>query len=69
MCDGYFEKCMDFGELSKKVGVVFKNVIVKGVGGGIVFVKIFFQVIFGIFGFDLYGIFCRFVLVFCFGCQ
>ncbi|VBB84819.1 Putative ABC transporter [Podospora comata] len=69
MRDGHLEKRTDSGESSKKVGVVFKNVTVKGVGGGTVFVKTLPQAILGTFGPDLYGILCRFVPALRFGRQ
>lgn len=59
--DGHLEKRTESGESSKKLGVVFKNLTVKGVGGGASFVRTLPQAILGTFGPDLYGILCRFI--------
>jgi ABC-type multidrug transport system ATPase subunit len=60
MRDGHLEKRTESGESSKKVGVVFKNLTVKGVASGASFVRTLPQAIAGTFGPDLYGILCGF---------
>ncbi|KAJ4370716.1 ATP-binding cassette transporter snq2 [Neocucurbitaria cava] len=60
MRDGHFEKRKD-GKSAKKVGVVFKNLTVKGTGSTATFVKTVPQAIIGTFGPDLYRIVSRFV--------
>jgi ATP-binding cassette subfamily G (WHITE) protein 2 (SNQ2) len=37
--DGHFEKRTEAGESAKKVGVVYKNLTVKGVGVSVAFVR------------------------------
>lgn len=59
MRDGHLEKRTESGESSKKVGVVFKNLTVKGVGGGASFVRTLPQAVLGTFGPDLYNNLCR----------
>jgi ATP-binding cassette subfamily G (WHITE) protein 2 (SNQ2) len=51
--DGHFEKRTEAGESAKKVGVVYKNLTVKGVGASVAFVRIVPHAIFGTFGPDL----------------
>ncbi|KAK4186356.1 putative ABC transporter [Podospora australis] len=59
--DGHLEKRTESGESSKKLGVVFKHLTVKSVGGGASFVRTLPQAILGTFGPDLYGMLCRFI--------
>ncbi|KAF1989863.1 ABC drug exporter AtrF [Aulographum hederae CBS 113979] len=60
MREGHFEKRVD--DISaKKVGVVWKNLTVKGVGSAATFVKTLPDAIMGTFGPDLYHIVTRFV--------
>lgn len=55
MRQGHLEKRHpESGESTKKVGVVFKNLTVKGVGGGAVNVRTLPEAIIGTFGPDLY---------------
>ncbi|AEO64846.1 uncharacterized protein THITE_2111183 [Thermothielavioides terrestris NRRL 8126] len=60
MRDGHLEKRTESGESAKKIGVVFKNLTVKGVATGDTFVRTLPQAILGTFGPDLYGILCHF---------
>lgn len=60
MRDGHLEKRTESGESTKKLGVVFKNVTVKGVASGAAFVRTLPQAVLGTFGPDLYAILCRF---------
>jgi ABC-type multidrug transport system ATPase subunit len=60
MRDGHLEKRTESGESTKKLGVVFKSVTVKGVATGASFVRTLPEAILGTFGPDLYGILCRF---------
>ncbi|KAF1845626.1 uncharacterized protein K460DRAFT_282711 [Cucurbitaria berberidis CBS 394.84] len=62
MRDGHFEKRKD-GKSAKKVGVVFKNLTVKGVGSTATFVKTLPEAVMGTFGPDLYRIVSNFVPV------
>ena len=59
--DGYFEKRDETGRSAKKVGILYKNLTVKGLGSGTAFVKTLPEAIVGTFGPDLYRIMCRFV--------
>ena len=61
MRDGHLEKRTESGESTKKVGVVFRNMTVKGVASGATFVRTLPQAILGTFGPDLYKILCRFI--------
>ncbi|KAK4247621.1 ABC-2 type transporter-domain-containing protein [Corynascus novoguineensis] len=61
MREGHLEKRTESGESAKKLGVVFKNLTVKGVASGATFVRTLPQAILGTFGPDLYHIICRFV--------
>jgi ATP-binding cassette subfamily G (WHITE) protein 2 (SNQ2) len=61
MRDGHLEKRTESGESSKKLGVVFKHLTVKGVASGATFVRTLPQAIAGTFGPDLYNILCRFI--------
>ena len=54
--EGHFEKRNDAGESAKKVGVVFKNLTVKGVGSKMAFVRTLPDAVLGTFGPDLYRI-------------
>ncbi|KAH9878434.1 hypothetical protein IAQ61_001706 [Plenodomus lingam] len=60
MREGHFEKRTD-GKSAKKVGVVYKNLTVKGVGSTATFVKTLPAAVLGTFGPDLYGIVTKFV--------
>lgn len=59
MREGHFEKRKD-GRSAKKVGVVFKNLTVTGVGSTATFVKTLPHAVIGTFGPDLYKLLCRF---------
>ena len=59
--EGHFEKHTDTGASAKKVGVVFKNLTVKGAGSTTNFAKTLPNAILGTFGPDLYRLLCRFV--------
>ena len=65
--DGHFEKRTEQGESAKRVGVVYKNLTVKGVGASIAFAKTLPEAIVGTFGPDLYKLICRFVPALHFG--
>ncbi|RAL08297.1 ABC drug exporter AtrF [Aspergillus homomorphus CBS 101889] len=58
---GHLERRTTAGEPAKKVGVVFKNVTVKGIETGASFVRTLPDAVIGTFGPDLYKIICRFV--------
>ncbi|KAG2418795.1 hypothetical protein HFD88_001896 [Aspergillus terreus] len=58
---GHLERRTTAGEPAKKIGVVFKNVTVKGVETGASFVRTLPDAIIGTFGPDLYKLVCRFV--------
>ncbi|PIA89663.1 Brefeldin A resistance protein [Cercospora beticola] len=60
MRDGHFERRED-GKPQKKVGVIYKNLTVKGVGATSTFVRTVPDAILGTFGPDLWHIICRFV--------
>ncbi|KKY16641.1 putative abc transporter [Diplodia seriata] len=60
MREGHFEKRTD-GRSAKRVGVVWKNLTVKGTGSTATFVKTLPDAIMGTFGPDLYRIISRFV--------
>jgi ATP-binding cassette subfamily G (WHITE) protein 2 (SNQ2) len=53
MKEGHFEKRKD-GESTKKVGVIYKNLTVKGVGSTATFVRTLPNAVLGTFGPDLY---------------
>src|SRR5579871_3277102 len=57
--DGHFEKRTEAGESAKKVGVVYKNLTVKGIGASVAFAKTVPHAIIGTFGPDLYRLLCR----------
>ncbi|RMZ11184.1 hypothetical protein D0864_01061 [Hortaea werneckii] len=59
MREGHFEKRKD-GKSAKKVGVIYKNLTVKGVAASASFVRTLPDAIMGTFGPDLYHILCRF---------
>ena len=65
--DGHFEKRTEGGESAKRVGVVYKNLTVKGVGASVAFAKTLPEAIIGTFGPDLYRVICRFVPALRFG--
>ncbi|OJJ04691.1 hypothetical protein ASPVEDRAFT_807620 [Aspergillus versicolor CBS 583.65] len=58
---GHLERRTTAGDPAKKVGVVFKNLTVKGVQTGASFVRTLPDAVVGTFGPDLYNIICRFV--------
>ncbi|ROV95974.1 hypothetical protein VMCG_07971 [Cytospora schulzeri] len=60
MREGHFEKRKD-GRSAKKVGVVFKNLTVKGIGASTTFVKTLPDAVLGTFGPDLYRLVSRFI--------
>ncbi|KIW94024.1 uncharacterized protein Z519_05340 [Cladophialophora bantiana CBS 173.52] len=59
--DGHFEKRTEAGESAKKVGVLFRNLTVKGVGAQATFTKTLPEAIIGTFGPDLYHLVTRFI--------
>lgn len=61
MKEGHFEKRTSDGHSAKKVGVLFRNVTVKGVGSTAVYAKALPEAILGTFGPDLYRLICRFI--------
>ena len=61
MRDGHLEKRTESGDSAKKLGVVFKNLTVKGVASGAVFVHTLPRAILGTFGPDLYNNICKFI--------
>lgn len=67
--DGHFEKRTEAGESTKKVGVVFKNLTVKGVGSKATFAKTLPDAILGTFGPDLYQLLSGFFPFLRFGRQ
>ena len=58
--EGHFEKHVD-GQSTKRIGVIYKNLTVKGVGIRATFVKTLPDAIVGTFGPDLYRLLCRFL--------
>ncbi|PWY82966.1 ABC drug exporter AtrF [Aspergillus heteromorphus CBS 117.55] len=58
---GHLERRTTAGEPAKKVGVVFKDVTVKGIETGASFARTLPDAVIGTFGPDLYNIVCRFV--------
>ena len=58
--EGHFEKRTE-GSSAKKVGVIFKDVTVKGIGSTSSFVKTLPNAILGTFGPDLFAIISRFI--------
>ncbi|EAA35951.1 hypothetical protein GE21DRAFT_25 [Neurospora crassa] len=69
MRDGHLEKRNEAGESTKKVGVVFKNLTVKGVSTGATFVRTLPEAILGTFGPDLYRIIGNYIPALRFGRQ
>lgn len=65
--DGHFEKRTEEGESAKRVGVIYKNLTVKGVGLSMAFAKTLPEAVMGTFGPDLYHLVCRFVPALHFG--
>ena len=65
--EGHFEKRTEAGNSAKKVGVVFKNLTVKGIGSTTNYVQTLPNAILGTFGPDLYRIVCNFVPALRFG--
>ena len=60
MREGHFEKGSEAGS-AKKVGVVYKNLTVKGIGSTAAFVRTLPDAVLGTFGPDLYRIISRFI--------
>ena len=60
-CSSHFEKRDEAGESTKKVGVLFKDLTVKGVEMSSVSAKTLPQAIMGTFGPDLYRLTTRFI--------
>lgn len=60
MREGHFERRTD-GSSDKKVGVIYKDLTVKGFGSTTSFVRTLPDAILGTFGPDLFKIICRFV--------
>ncbi|RMD40166.1 hypothetical protein DV735_g4954, partial [Chaetothyriales sp. CBS 134920] len=58
--DGHFEKRTPEGNAAKKVGVVWKNLTVKGTGATLKYTKTLPQAVLGTFGPDLYHLITRF---------
>ena len=65
--EGHFEKHTDTGASAKKVGVVFKDLTVKGAGSTTNYTKTLPDAILGTFGPDLYRLICRFIPALSFG--
>lgn len=65
--EGHFEKHTETGDSAKKVGVVFKNLTVKGAGSTNTYAKTLPDAILGTFGPDLYRLICRFIPALSFG--
>ena len=61
MRNGYLNKHNEAGESRKKVGVVFKNLTVKGIGSKMTFVRTLPDAVLGSFGPDLYHLLSRFI--------
>ena len=59
--EGHFEKRNSEGQSAKKVGVIFKNLSVEGIGSTTGFIRTFPNAVVGTFGPDLYWLLCRFV--------
>ncbi|KAK8054005.1 ABC-2 type transporter-domain-containing protein [Apiospora saccharicola] len=66
MREGHFEKRTDDGS-AKKVGVLYKNLTVKGVGSATAFVRTVPDAVLGTFGPDLYHVITRFIPSLSFG--
>lgn len=69
MKEGHFEKRTEAGDSAKKVGVVYKNLTVKGVGSKATFVRTLPDAILGTFGPDLYHILSGYIPALRFGKQ
>lgn len=65
--DGHFEKRNDEGRSAKRVGVVYRNLTVKGVGASMMFAKTLPEAIIGTFGPDLYRILSGYIPALRFG--
>ena len=65
--DGYLERRTSKGASAKKVGVVYKNLTIKGVGSKVAFVRTLPQAVLGTFGPDLYKNLCRIIPALSFG--
>ena len=65
--EGHFEKRNEEGGSAKKVGVVFKNLTVRGAGSAANYVRTLPDAILGTFGPDLYRIVTRFIPALRFG--
>ena len=63
MREGHFEKRTEEGESTKKLGVIFKNLTVLGVGSKATLVRTLPDAVLGTFGPDLYRILSKFVPV------
>ena len=59
--EGHFEKRTEQGDSAKKVGVIFKDLTVKGIGSSTASAKTLPEAIIGTFGPDLYRLICRFI--------
>lgn len=59
--DGHFEKRTPEGESAKRLGVLYKNLTVKGVGASMIFTKTLPDAVIGTFGPDLYHNLSRFI--------
>lgn len=59
--DGHLERRTTAGESAKKIGVLFRNLSVKGVDSSSSFVKTLPQAVLGTFGPDLYRNLCNFL--------
>ena len=59
--EGHFEKRTEKGDSAKKVGVIFKNLTVKGMGSTTTSTKTLPDAILGTFGPDLYKLITRFI--------
>ncbi|CAI7567518.1 unnamed protein product [Penicillium pancosmium] len=60
---GHLERRTTAGEPAKQIGIVFKNLTVKGVETGASFVRTLPHAVVGTFGPDLYNVICRFAPV------
>ncbi|KAK3372608.1 ABC-2 type transporter-domain-containing protein [Podospora didyma] len=69
MRDGRLEPRTESGESTKKVGVVFKNLTVKGVGANATFVRTLPKAVLGTFGPDLYHLLSSWIPALRFGRQ
>lgn len=66
MREGHFEKRVE-NRSAKRVGVIYRNLTVKGVGSTATFVKTLPDAVIGTFGPDLYKLACRFMPFLAFG--